>query len=121
MINIRKLAAVDMAIHGARFIVAEYAIGVILPLILGVVPIRSIFFGVVYAGWEIVLVFWLLGASANYIPLLIYAILIARGGTIKEEGQPELARVKRYNVQQVIILVPFLVAVLALVQENHQQ
>jgi hypothetical protein len=68
-----------------------------------------------------VLGFWLLGIAANYIPLLIYAILIAKAGTVKEEGQPELARIKRYGVQQVIILVPLLVAAAALVQEAHQR
>jgi hypothetical protein len=35
MINLRKLAAVEMAWHGARITVAEYAVGVVLPLVLG--------------------------------------------------------------------------------------
>jgi hypothetical protein len=41
MINIRKLAAIDMAWLGTRVIVAEYTLGVILPLILGLLSIRS--------------------------------------------------------------------------------
>ena len=47
--------------------------------------------------------------------------MIAKGGTLAEEGQPELANAKRYGVQQVIILVPFLVVVLALIQESHRE
>jgi hypothetical protein len=29
-----------------------------------------------------------MGIAANYLPLFIYAVLITRGGTVKEEGQP---------------------------------
>ena len=61
--------------------------------------------------------FWLVSIAANYIPLFIYATVIARGRTVKEEGGPELVRAKRYGVQQVITLVPFLVVLLALLQE----
>jgi hypothetical protein len=117
MINRRKLAAVDMARFGTRFIVAEYAVGVVLPLILGLLSIRS--------GRGVIWGFWLVAIAANYVPLLIYAILIAKGGTAKEEGLPEFVNAKKYAVQQVTILVPFLVVLVALVQEirsrqNHK-
>jgi hypothetical protein len=121
VINIRKLAAVDMAGLGTRFILAEYAIGIILPLILGLVSFRAGLLGPVKINWESALGFWLMGIATNYIPLFIYAVLIARGGTVKKEGQPELARATRYGVQQVIILVPFLVVIVALVQEARSR
>jgi hypothetical protein len=121
MINIRKLAAVDMAWLGARVIVAEYALGVILPLILGLLSIRSGIFGPVQISWEAALGIWLVSIAANYIPLFIYAVLIARRGTVKQEGEPEIAHAKRYGVQQVIILIPFLVVILALVQEYRRR
>ena len=73
IINIRKLAAVDMAWLGTRVIVAEYALGVILPLGLGLVSIRSGLLGSAPVGWETVLGFWLISIAANYIPLFIYA------------------------------------------------
>jgi hypothetical protein len=82
-----------------------------------VLSIRAGRFGPVQSGWETALGIWLIGIAANYLPLFVYAVLIARGGTVKEEGLPELAHAKRYTAQSVIILVPFLVAVLALVQE----
>ena len=121
MINIRKLVAVDMAWLGTRVIVAEYALGVVLPLALGLISIRSGLLGAVLVSWETALGVWLVSIAANYIPLFIYAVLIARGGTVMEEGQPEIVHAKRYGAQQIIILVPFLVVVLALVQEGRRR
>ena len=115
MINIRKLAAVDMFWLGKRIVLAEYALGVVLAAILGVLSIRSGLVG--HSDWETGMGVWLISISANYIPLFIYALLIAKGGTLKAEGQPELAHAKRYGVQQGIILIPFLVVILALSQE----
>jgi len=120
MINIRKLAAIDMAWLGTRVIVAEYALGVIFPLTLGLLSIRAVFLGSQTAAWEAVLGVWLLFIGLNYMPLLIYAILIARAGTAKQESQAEMAHAKRYGLQQVIILVPLMVIILALVQERHR-
>jgi len=118
MINIRKLAALDMAWLGTRAIVAEYALGVILPLVLGLLSLRS---GLRDASaWETGLGIWLITIAANYVPLFIYAVLIAKAGTAKEEGQPEIVHAKRYGVQQIIILVPFLVVIAALLQELRQ-
>jgi len=121
LINIRKLAAVDMAWLGTRVIVAEYALGVVLPLTLGLLSIRAGLFGLPLVGWETVLGVWLVCISVNYIPLFIYAVLIARAGTAKVEGQPELVHATRYGIQQVIILIPLLVVMLALVQESHRR
>ncbi len=120
MVNIRKLAAVDMTLNGTRFIIAEFAIGIVLSLILGSLSIRAGLSGTIPVGWEIVIGFWIIGIALNYIPLFIYAVILARNGTVKEEGQPELAQVKRYSIQQVIILIPLFVAVLAIVQESRR-
>lgn len=114
MINLRKLAAMDMALHGVRIITAEFAIGIVLPLALGLLSLRS---GPLGLDWQTVSGVWLIGIAANYLPLFFYAVAIARAGTAKAEGEPEFARARRYNVQQLLILVPFLIAVAALVQE----
>jgi hypothetical protein len=119
MIDVRKLAAVDMVWLGTRVVVAEYALGIVLPLVLGVISIRVGLFGIVQVGWQTALGFYLVSIAANYIPLFIYAVLIAKGGSVKEEGQPELVHAKRYGIQQVIILVPLLVVILALLQESQ--
>jgi hypothetical protein len=57
----------------------------------------------------------------NYIPLFIYAVHIVRGGSMKAEGEPELARIKRYNIQKLIVFVPLLIAIVALIQEIQRQ
>ena len=116
MINIRKLVAVDMLLHGTRFIVAEFALGIIIPLILGLVSIRAGLFGPVQVGWETALGVWLISIALNYIPLFLYAVLMAKGRTAQAESQPELAFVKRYGAHQVVILIPLLVVILALMQ-----
>ncbi len=121
MITIRKLVAVDMAWLGARVIVAEYALGIVLPLALGLLSLRPVLSGVLRLDSQTVLGVWLVGVGVNYIPLFLYAVVIARAGTAKEEGQPELARARRYGVQQAIILVPFSVAVIAALQERRQR
>lgn len=120
MINIRKLVAVDMVLHDTRFILGEFAIGIVLPLTLGFISLRTGLFGPVPVGREIVLGLWMVSIAVNYIPLFIYAVLIARSGTVKEEGQPELAHVKCYSIQQAIIFIPFVVALLAIIQESRR-
>jgi hypothetical protein len=117
MIVIRKLAAVDMAWLGPRIIIVEYTFGVLLPLALGLRSLRAGWPGLLRSGWVGILDVWLIGIGLNYIPLLIYAVLIARRGTVQQEGQPELASARRYGLQQVVILVPLMVVVLAIIQE----
>ncbi len=117
MINIRKLAALDMVLNGVRFIQVEFALGVILPLILGPISIQAGLASPAVLNWKTILGIWVLGIGVNYIPLFIYALIIARGRTVKAEGEPMRLQVKKYGFQQVIILVPLLVAVVALVQE----
>ena len=109
-----------MAWLGTRVIVTEYALGVILPFILGLLSLRSGLRDPKISNWETILGIWLVTIAANYIPLFIYAVLIAKAGTVKEEGQPEIANAKRYGIQQIIILVPFLVVIAAIVQELRQ-
>jgi hypothetical protein len=121
MIEIRKLAAVDMAWLGTRVIVTEYALGVILPLILGILSIRAGLAQLDLLNWQTILGIWLVSISANYIPLFLYAVAIARAGTVREEGLPEFAHAGRYRIQQAIILVPLFVVLLALAQERKRR
>ena len=119
MIEIRKLAAVDMAWLGARIIVPEYVLGVAAPLAFGLVSFAG---GLSAGSWfQIVFGLWLLGIGVNYVPLLLYALAIARAGTVEAEGRPEIARARRYGAQQVVILVPLLVAAVAIAQERARR
>jgi len=122
LIEVRKLAAVDMAWLGTQFVLVEYALGVVLPLALGLMSLRS---GLAQPGlgnWQTLLGAWLVTIAANYVPLFLYALAIVRGGTVQEEGLPELKHARRYRIQQAMILVPFLVAAVAFAQERrHRQ
>jgi hypothetical protein len=122
LIEVRKLAAVDMAWLGTQLVLAEYALGVVLPVALGLMSLRS---GLAQPGlgnWQTLLGAWLVTIAANYVPLFLYALAIVRGGTVQQEGLPELKHVRRYRIQQAMILVPFLVAAVAFAQERrHRQ
>ena len=119
LIDVRKLAAVDMAWLGARVILAEYAVGVLLPLALGLLSLRAGRHGA--SGVQLLLGAWLLGIAANYVPLFVYAVAIARARSVEAEGRPEIARARRYGTQQVMILVPLFVVILSLLQENGRR
>lgn len=116
---VRKLVALDIALHGRRFIMLEFGVGT--PAILAV----GLFLITYPASYLLGL--YLLLVGLNYVPLLTYAILIVRKNSAHEETEDGLTRdrhyVRRYGTQQLLILVPFAVVVLALVQElwgqNH--
>jgi hypothetical protein len=91
VIEVRKLAAVDMAWLGARMVVTEYALGVMLPLVLGILSLRAGLAQQDLLNWKTILGTWLVTISVNYVPLFIYAVAIARAGTVQEEGLPEFA------------------------------
>jgi hypothetical protein len=121
MIEVRKLAAIDMAWLGARVVVTEYALGVMLPLVLGILSLRAGLAQQYLLSWQTIFGTWLVTISVNYVPLLIYAVAIARAGTVQEEGLPEFAHAGRYGIQQAIILVPLFVVLLALAQERKRR
>jgi len=120
VINIRKLVALDMLLHGTRFILAEFAFGILCPIVIFIVFLRAKSLDVVQPLWVILLGYWLVGLAVNYIPLFIYAVIIAGNGSVAEEAQPERANVLKYSLQQFIIFIPLLVAVVALLQESRR-
>ena len=118
MIEIRKLAALELAWAGAPLIVAEYVVGVVVPLGLGLLSFRAALTAMPEPViWQAVVGLWLLSIGANYVPLLVYAVAIARGGSAASEGRPEIARVARYRIQQLMLLAPLLVVIAAAGQE----
>jgi hypothetical protein len=117
MIEVRKLAAVDMVWLGTRAVVAEYALGVVLPALLGLVSLRAATEQPDLYNWQLISGIWLLAIAANYVPLFLYAVSMARAGTAQALGLPELRRAKQYGTQQVIILIPFFMLALSVVQE----
>ncbi len=110
IINIRKLAALDIVFHGQLPITIEFFLGVFLIAIIGLL--------VFYSG-QTILGIYMMFLSLNYIPLLIYALLI--DGKARKEVKMEVSNLKRYgskyNIQQFMIFIPLSIIVLSILQE----
>jgi hypothetical protein len=104
MLNPRKLAAIDVAFLGARLIIAEYAIGVLLSVALCILTL-----GV-----------YLILLGINYVPMLAYAVAISMRGSALAEVDDELndqrCAMAKYRRQSTFLLVPLMVAITALRQ-----
>ncbi|HEV2218660.1 MAG TPA: hypothetical protein VGV88_13955 [Candidatus Dormibacteraeota bacterium] len=121
-LDVRRLAALDMAVHGKRFIVIEFGVGVAGCLILGALSVsagrRS---GV---AWELLLGLGLLWIALNYVPLLIHAIDLARSGTARQEAANEIEHpelIRRYTFRQLWILVPLAVVIMDVAQRTRSR
>ena len=116
LIRIQRLAELDLALHGKRFILTEFSAGVILPAALGA---YTLFIG--HSSFETLLGVYLILLGLNYLPLLIYAFARSRRtieGIEYSESMPNLKQeIKTYGVQQAIILIPFAVPAIAFIQE----
>ena len=112
VINVRRLVALDITLHGPRFIIAEFGIGT--PVIFGV-GIALVWSGPLFLG------VYLLLTGINYLPLLFYAAVIVRKGDANEEVAEEMSQnrhmVRRYSLQQLLLFLPLVVFWLAVWQE----
>ena len=112
-LNVRKLVALDMTFLGTRVIVAEYALGVVLGGVIGILSLRR---GVPLLGIP------LLWIALNYVPLFLHSVDLARKGTARQEVAAELSdprKARSYSWRQLWILVPFAVVVLAITQRGE--
>lgn len=113
LISIRKLVAADIALHGYRFILVEFAVGAPAMIAFGLwlILTNALFF----IGLYICLV------GINYIVLLLYAIAIYRKHSALREVSKDIAHdqqyLRKYGSQQFLILVPFAIIIIAFVQE----
>jgi hypothetical protein len=112
VINIRKLVALDVSLHGPRFIMIEFGVGTPAIIALGLLVV---FTGQPALGAYVVL------TGINYVPLLIYAFMIARAGSAAMEIAAGMTSdrhyVRKYSIEQLMIFIPFAVISLALIQE----
>jgi len=112
IINVRKLVALDITLHGPRFIMAEFGVGT--PAIIAV----GLF--LMHTG-PLALGFYLVLTGINYVPLLIYAVAIVRGRSAAKEIEEGMSAdrhyVRKYSTQQLLIFVPLAVVLLAVKQE----
>ena len=121
-LDVRKLAALDMAVHGKPFIVVEFGVGVLGCLVLGALSVTAgIRSG---ATWELLLGVALLWIALNYIPLLIHALDLARRGTARQEAANEIdypELIRRYTFRQLWILVPLAVVIMEIAQRARSR
>lgn len=121
IIDVRKLAALDLIFHGPRFVLVEFGGALVLAGGLAALAPRSGLSGPGHPVlWEIALGVVLASIALNYLPLLIYAAALIRSGTARQEVAPEMEQAqrsqRRYATQQFLLLVPFAVLMLAAVQ-----
>jgi hypothetical protein len=112
IINVRRLVALDITLHGPRFITAEFGIGTPVILAVGV--------GLMLYG-QLILGTYLFLTGVNYIPLLAYTAVIVRRGSAKAEVADYLSDdkhyVRKYSTQQFLLFLPLVVFFLAIWQQ----
>jgi hypothetical protein len=121
VIDVRKLAAIDLYFVGPKIILTEFGLGVPVMLGLGIVSLRA---GLshIHAIWQIVLGAYLLLLGINYVPMLWCAVAIARRGSSAVELGDELldksAAMRKYRRQSMWLLVPLAAPVAWLIQRG---
>jgi glycerol-3-phosphate acyltransferase PlsY len=126
MINVRKLAALDIAFHGPRFILIEFGLGVFGCAAFGLFSLYFAFLhGPAHALFAAIIGCCLLWIALNYVPLLLYAIALTRRKSVQQEVAFELAHrdryARKYTLQSTLILVPFAILLLAAYQELQKR
>jgi len=119
--NARKLAAIDLIFLGPKVIITEFSGGVFLSAALGIfVLVRGH-----HSLAQIVLGLYLISLGINYVPMLNYAIRIARTKSARVELGNELSdkrvAMAKYRRQSLWLLVPMIVPLMALAQSRKPQ
>jgi hypothetical protein len=117
LINIRKLVALDILLHGRPFILIEFSLGILLGLGLASWQIAT---GLAGSYVSLVLGFYLALIGVNYLPLLVYAVIISKKNSAQNEAESELQNMSKYNRQQFLIFVPLLVLLVVVKQELNR-
>ena len=113
-INIRKIVALDILLHGRPFILIEFGLGA--PLIFGL-GFQQVVVGLAGSYVSLVIGFYLLLSGVNYLPLLVYAIIVSKKNSAQNEAESELQNKSKYNRQQFLLVIPLLVLLIGVKQE----
>ncbi|MFI5412272.1 MAG: hypothetical protein ACHQX1_00060 [Candidatus Micrarchaeales archaeon] len=108
MINIRKLVALDISLHGYTFIISEFFFGVIAAFIIGFLSLKI----------QPYLGYYIISLGINYVPLLLFAIDMKLKNSAEKESKGEMKRVYKYTIQQFVIFIPFSMILLVALQRN---
>ena len=113
VINIRKLVARYIMLHGPRLTLIELGIATG-----GLISLGSWFLSMFI---EFALGLYIFLVGTNCLVLLVYAMIIASLGSATAEVPPDLASddhfARKYDAQQLLILVPFAVLIITVIQE----
>jgi len=123
VIQVRKLVAVELTFLGPKIVIAEYAVAVVVGLLVAVLSLRSGLYRT-HAMWQTLLGFYLLFIVFAYAVLLASAIGMARRGDCRNEIVDELNNTRevfrKYRRQSLWILVPLAVPLAALRQHLNR-
>ena len=120
MLNVRKLAAIDLRFLGAKIILTEFGVGVLGSAATGAATLRA---GIqrFHSPGMIIFGVYLLLLGVNYVPLLLHAISLVRAGSAHQEIEGELgdqrAAMRKYRRQSLFLLLPLVVPIAAVAQE----
>jgi|SRR5271165_115934 len=124
MLNVRKLAAIDLRFLGAKVILVEFGLGVVGSAALGALTLRA---GIQRFHSSRMTLFgaYLLLLGVNYVPLLLHAVSLVRAGSAHQEIAGELgdqrAAMRKYRRQSLFLLLPLIVPIAAIVQEIQRR
>jgi ABC-type branched-subunit amino acid transport system permease subunit len=109
VINIYKLVLLDILLHGKRFILIEFLGGSLLGFIFSILFYRS---------QNLIICLLFLGLGVNYLALSIYAIKISSNKKlVPDKNLLEYSSREKYTLQSFMVIIPFAVAILALLQQ----
>lgn len=124
-VNIRKLAAMDIVLHGSRFILIEFGAGAIFCGFFGVLSLLIYFTSPTHPGFSLIMGCILSWLALNCVPLLLYAIDMIRHKSVRRELAFELLHkdhyARLYTRQSVLLLLPLIVPILAIHQEFQKR
>jgi hypothetical protein len=113
LMSVRKLVALDITLHSSRVILLEFGLGTPVIILVGSWLMLS--------GTIFILGLYLVLIGLNYVPLLLYAIVVTRKGSAKTEVEGlanDRHYIRKYGSQQFMILVPLAILIIALIQET---
>lgn len=116
MLDVRKLAAIDIALLGPRLVIAEFGTGVLGAVALGTfAAVRS------RSTPGQLLAAYLVALGLNYVPLLLHALALRSRARALAVIGAELAAdrrgaMRRYRRGSLLLLLPLVVPLLATVQ-----
>lgn len=124
VIQVRKLVAVELTFLGPKIIIAEYAVAVIVGLLVAFFSLRAGLF-ITHAAWQVALGVYLLFVAITYAVLLAYALTMTRRGDYQDQIAAEVEAngtktvFRKYRRQSLWLLVPLVVPLVALKERKN--